>query len=90
MRYNNIQLEHKQHVQLLKPKQKSHLGASALQVCQKLLVIGISIPDHLHVNLCFISDMEDHIPMLLFPLHLFKSGLASVRYNYSRSHIVRV
>lgn len=40
-------------------------GATLLNVFQELIVLGVAIANHFHVDLLLVADVEDDITMLL-------------------------
>jgi len=75
-------------VHVLKVKQaiSAFSCASLLQVLEELVILGVSLADHLHVYLLLVADVEHHVAVLLILLDLLVRSLADVRYCYPGSH----
>lgn len=53
-------------------------GSTLLNVFQELVVLGVAIANHLHVDLLLIADIEDDITMLLVLFDFFVGCFADV------------
>lgn len=53
-------------------------GASLLQVLQELIVFGVTLANDFGVDLLLVTDVKDHITVLLVLLDLFENNFAIV------------